>query len=184
MFNLLPSHQKKLLHREYTTRVIVVALAMGSISSLVLFLSLLPAYSLSRSKANFSKEQVAEMKKSLSGEKIENRASFDTIQKLNAAVKQAMVNSPVNEIVTLILKYKTSDITISGFDLSGVQATGRSVTISGVAPTRESLLAFRKSLEKEKTFKNINVPDSNFQKNKDIVFTVSFSVIQGSSTSQ
>ena len=47
------------------------------------------------------------------------------------------------------------------------------IGVQGTAPSRETLLLFRKALEDDVNFKNVNLPISNFVKGSDIKFYLS-----------
>jgi hypothetical protein len=46
----------------------------------------------------------------------------------------------------------------------------KKISISGIAPNREVLLAFRRSLEDDVLFQQVNLPISNFVKGSNIKF--------------
>ena len=55
-------------------------------------------------------------------------------------------------------------------------ATSSTVAVSGISYNREALVSFVKSLEASKVFKNVDLPISNFTKDRDIKFTFRMSV--------
>lgn len=48
------------------------------------------------------------------------------------------------------------------------------ITLSGVSPLREDLISFKESLEKEKSFKDISFPASNWVNKENINFYITF----------
>lgn len=62
-----------------------------------------------------------------------------------------------------------------GSDVIEVNRTIRS-SLSGFAPTRESLLIFKEGLEKDGSFENISFPISNWASKKNINFYVTFDI--------
>ena len=71
---------------------------------------------------------------------------------------------------------KVSRILPSGVYLASFSFTSPAVSFIGYSPTRDLLYELKKNLEAEPAFENINFPASNWVKQKDINFSVSFRV--------
>ena len=69
----------------------------------------------------------------------------------------------------IILK-KMSNIKITDISYENDPLKGRKVSIEGNAPSREILLLFRRALEDDVLFKQVDLPISNFVKGSDIKF--------------
>lgn len=176
MFNILPPQQRKYLTREYSVRLIVVLLAIISLAAIFLFGSLFPAYFLSISKEQTEERALEEAKKVSAAEKVDPHTSFPELKQLADAANAATAGTTTRDIVSAVVAQKGSDIKITGFDIGPIGEGGRPLTVVGIAANRESIQSFKKRLESNKVFKKVVVPLSNFQKNKDIQFTINITV--------
>jgi Tfp pilus assembly protein PilN len=79
-------------------------------------------------------------------------------------VSQKIINAIVLNKVPNI---KINDIT---YDTDG--AKGKRISITGIAPNREVLLAFSKALKDSGLFKQVDLPISNFIKGSNIQFSL------------
>ncbi len=177
MYNLLPYQQKKSLKREYYIRLATVSVSIITILGIFLFLTLLPSYFLSLSKKESSAKQLALARAKVADQKIENHISFTELRSLSDAVLKKIQSRSLNSIIEQILRDKTSGIKITGFDITAPNDAGlRTVGVVGVADNRSSILEFAKKLQADQLFKKVDVPDSNFQKSKNILFTITLTV--------
>ena len=65
-------------------------------------------------------------------------------------------------------------------DLTGSpikQQAGFNIFITGFAPTREDLLLFKQNMEKDSYFKAVNFPIENWVESVNIIFSLSFKII-------
>jgi hypothetical protein len=107
----------------------------------------------------------------------------DANQKIMLLVETKNKISPVHEIIETILARKTFGIAITAFfsEQKTIDGQGRIMTLSGISQNRSTLLFFVNELREEDIFAEVNVPVSNFAKNKDIPFSVSI-LIQDDAT--
>ena len=176
MFNILPPQQRKYLTHEYSVRLTVVLLAIISLAAIFLFGSLFPAYFLSLSKQHSEETTLADAQKASSEEKVDPHTSFAELKSFVDSINHASPAVTAREIINAVVTRKVTDIKITGFDLGSSAEGIRTVTVVGVAANRESIQFFKKRLEGEKLFKKVMVPLSNFQKNKDIQFTINITI--------
>ena len=159
--------------REYRLRLLVVAIACLGVCGVIFFISLLPAYMISSTKESLVDQRFASVQAVALA-----KSDPETLKILSEAkAKLTLIERfgdklPVSAIIDKILFVQGSEIRITGLSFSVEKSTTRDVTISGIAQTRQALLSFSKKLEKEKSFTAITLPVSNFQKNKDIEFTI------------
>lgn len=97
--------------------------------------------------------------------------SQQMIQKISASENG---NIDYSGLIQNILSYRSEQIFINSMEISRSAGTSTSaeVLIIGKADSRESLIDFKKSLEVEKTFRNIDLPVSDLAKSKDIKFSL------------
>ena len=138
---------------------------------------LAPAYVLSGINESVSKSNLdTQSKISLTAV---DQASISTAQDING--KLNLVESAENnkfivseKVINSIIASKSPNIKITRIVyVEKDESTGaKLVTISGIAPSREELLSFRQALEENSSFKNIDLPVSNFVKETNIQFTL------------
>ena len=73
---------------------------------------------------------------------------------------------------------KLTESAISGITLKHVLINDTKVVIEGRAATREILLSFKDALKNSAYFQNLNIPLSNFLKQNNIDFSLTFELKQ------
>jgi Tfp pilus assembly protein PilN len=86
----------------------------------------------------------------------------------NEAAKYLLSRSVINEIIL----NKMPDMKITQISYDSATKTGKTITLRGIAPSRERLLQFRKALEDDSAFKKVDLPISNFVKGSNISFSI------------
>jgi len=194
MINLLPEKNKNNLLMERSKRIILIFcfLVLFFILSLVLFFSIIKIYVgrqiavnqelLTESKERFSQSEVQEVQ-----DKIELANS--SFSKLNTFYNSKVYFSEILERVSGILpdgfylnnlsiKLDVKESKVPKDDGSVDIKVDRKViiTLSGFAPLREDLRAFKEKLEAENGFENIFFPSSNWVNKKNIDFYLVFEI--------
>jgi hypothetical protein len=77
------------------------------------------------------------------------------------------------KVVSAIILKKILGIKITDISYKNDPLLGKTVNLEGTAPSRESLLLFRQALQDDTTFKNVDLPISNFVKGSNIQFYLS-----------
>ena len=157
-------------------RLIVLFLTMLDFCILVAFICLTPSYFLSSVK-NASVNMKLEIQKN-EPLPLPDRQTLDTIKDINNKldlVENAEKNRfPVSEkVINAVLLKKRPDIKITQIFYENNPTQGKKISLLGTAPSREVLLLFRQALEDDPTFKNIDLPISNFVKGSNIQFYLS-----------
>ena len=92
-------------------------------------------------------------------------------QKLNV-IDSSFDYLKITPIINTILSNKTKLIYINSLAYTSNSSTTVTFSINGISGTRESLVSFKKDLDKTALFKNIDLPISNLAKDKDIDFSM------------
>jgi hypothetical protein len=170
---LLPKEERHALRREYRLRLAIITFFFISCAVAIGIASLFPAYFYSREQVLEAKvrEEVLERSRRESGAaEIEKQllTSQAIADKINA--EKAPVVS--EEVVQKIISHKRKDLFINSFTLVAQPSTTTlaSVTLAGRAGTRDALLEFKKALEGDKYFHDIELPLSDIAKNKNITY--------------
>lgn len=176
MFNLLPDHLKEKIKSEYNIRRIIVVfiflIFIGAVSLVFMF----PSWIVSFYKEKDISSQVESTQSSLEADVATFAA---TIKQINAELKTidtTLAYKKVIPVINTVLSQKTSSIQINGINFESDDSATASVFIEGVSATRGALLAFVKSLEETKSFKTVDLPISNFAKEKNISFSLNLKI--------
>ncbi len=176
MINLIPPEEKKRLIRNFYYRVAVVFVVATSFAVLVSTVAITPAYFLSVVKKNLAesrlKNQLAEPVP------IPDQQTLALVEDLNSKLgviekAQSQKFSVSERVITEIILKKLVDIKIHQISYESDETEGKKIMIRGIAPSRERLLLFRRALEDDSYFKQVDLPISNFIKGSNIQFSLS-----------
>jgi Tfp pilus assembly protein PilN len=177
MINLIPKEQKKKMTVDFYYRLAILFLLLGSFCVFVATAALLPAYFISAKKNSIVNAKLQIQKDeplSTSGEQ-----SLATVKDVNS--KLGIVESGENnqfvistKIIDAVISDKTPGIQITQISYQNDPTTGRKVTLVGIASTRAALLSFEQALQNDPGFKNVDLPISNFVKESDLQFDLTF----------
>ncbi|MDQ3245070.1 MAG: PilN domain-containing protein [bacterium] len=174
MINLLPKEEKELLVKDFYMRFAVIFFGFLSLAILIASVLLFPSYLFSQTNKDAVLQKLETQKNSPVPESEEGNSLI--IQELNKKIstietinKDKFVVS--ENIVKKIILDKMSDIKIISMVYSK-DSLGKKVTINGIASSRERLLLFRRKLEGDIFFKQVDLPISNFIKGSNIQFSL------------
>lgn len=179
MLNLLPSQQKIAIQKEYSARRYIVAFGFV-ISVLAISLALLsPSYFSTRTRAKIAGDELKFVKQAIDAE----LPSAELVSELSAAVKHAEALKPLAKPVSVyelvrIFEGKPKTIKISDISFSDQTGDRPVFTLRGMAQDRESLTAFGRTLESRVEFESVDLPISNFVKERDIDFSMTIALKQ------
>lgn len=172
MSNLLPKREQTLLKKEYSLRRIIVLLFLFSAVLGISFVLLFPSYILSRvnkTEAAIRLQAAQRTMQTKSGDDIS--ASVRDAKDKARALQISQKMHSVYDLVRLFEK-KSEEIKINEMYYNRSEEGVVTLAIKGKAGTRESLTAFRRQLEAQPEFLSINLPISNFAKDRNIEFSV------------
>ena len=171
-YTFLPNLEKSSLIREYRIRALIVLLFFISISIVIGIGSLFPAYIYSSLEEKIHLRQVTDLRKT------SDDATVTAIQKQLAA-SSAILNTVSNNIGTNIysqaLNSRVStrgNINLNSFAFERPTSNTLNVTISGIAPTRKDLLAFKNRLQGLSSKTTVDLPLSTLAKDSDVSFSI------------
>ncbi len=173
MLNLLPQKQKILLQKEYSGRRMIVWLGSIALALVISLILLSPSYFLTRIRAEEARGELESAKRALDAElpPKEMLAEFQAAVRNAEALKPLTKSLSVYELVKLF-EARPKTIRITGISFSE-QAEGRpTIVVNGRAENRDGLTAFGRALEERVEFATVNLPVSNFVKEKDIDFSM------------
>lgn len=173
--NLLPPERQRALSRIYLTRLSIVGAAFIIALTVASAVLLLPTYMFLTQSAESKEKRLAAVNAALA-------TSDETVlsERLAALTKDAAIlatladNPSVGESIRAILSVPRSGITVSGFSYAFERAAGsRTVSLTGVAATRDALWRYQLALEDAPSILSASLPVSAYAKDADISFTIS-----------
>lgn len=170
--SFLPNQEQKILKRGYRIRATIVLLFFLSIAGLVGIGSLFPSYIHVYTEERSELEKVASLRenKDTSGlVAIEKELQSDTA-KISVLSKISTTVHPSSLIEDMV--NTRGQVRLTSIVLSSVSTSTAVIVIQGVAPTRESLVAFKTRLEGLAIGNKVDLPISGFAKSRDIPFSL------------
>ncbi len=176
MINLIPNEEKKKMSKDFYFRLITLIFIMLSASALTASIAILPAYFLSFVGENFINAKLESQEDEYASLSEQNALMVvkDLENKLNL-VENAQKNQPAfsQKVINEIILKKIPNIKITEISYQNDPKMGEKINISGKALSREVLLSFRRALENDTAFSEVDLPISNFVKGSDIKFYLS-----------
>ncbi|MSU55460.1 MAG: hypothetical protein EXS46_02890 [Candidatus Taylorbacteria bacterium] len=177
MFNLLPQQEQRAALKEYRLRLATVALFFLCILGVVALVSLAPSLFLSYQN-EFDLESVYEpLSKGVDMHLKDD--PFDVAKNTDmkvATLSRGLSDSYAYELFAEIIKSRSSDIKIDGLYFSHQSENARTMIVTGLAKSRDSLRSFSEDLRGKKIFSEVSVPPSNFANAVDIKFSISVKI--------
>ena len=177
MFNLLPESIKNEIRKEYNFRRMVTVFIFLIFIGATMLVFVFPSWIVSVYKEKQINLQAQETNQAESVAKI--KAVSAEINKINAELKTidtALEYKKVLPILNTILSKRPSAILVNEITYDSKGPTSAVVLLEGVSATRGSLLTFVKSLEDSNSFKSVDLPISNFAKDKNIFFSLTLTI--------
>ncbi len=175
MVNLLPKSVKWKLTIDYYVRFVAVVFTVLAVILGMGIALLVPSYLFARAEAEISAGYVATTKETAG---LRERAGSGSVIML-LAERMKIIKDYERPPITAQIFSKLQAPLPSNVSLQkiSVKYTGRGtgeILISGVAGTRNALLAYAQALQKENAFSGVIVPVSQLSLDKDIDFSLSF----------
>ena len=158
---------------DFYFRFFTVLFVAFGISVLIAAIVLLPSYFFSVVKKDSAITKLETQKKEPVPEIDQETllAIKNLKNKINLVEKAETSKFSVSQkVVSEIILKKMPDIKINSISYENDPVKNKLIKINGVAPSRERLLIFRKTLEEDPAFSTVNLPISNFVKGSDIEF--------------
>lgn len=175
MTNLLPPLERKKIVRMYRMRAASAGLVIIGVSFLVGAVLLLPSLFLTESRKGSIEEQAKVIEDSISTRSVMDfESAIDlTRKKLLALPKENIFPSM---LIEEILKEKPRSVSLSEFSFQRTGEQEGTLSIEGVAASRDTLVAFNNALEKNEYFIDVSLPISDLAANRDIQFSMTMRV--------
>lgn len=183
MFTIITEQYAKILRRDYRIRLATVLLYGISFALIIGACALIPSYMLSKEKLVTASQDLQSLKtrREESGAAKQEKEIFtsrDLINKVNSHISPITLYSVVESIVSS----RSSGISLTQMSVdTGSVAANKdgglgTISVSGVASDRDSLLAFKHNLEKNGRFIKVELPLSDLAKSRNIDFSIKASI--------
>lgn len=170
--SFLPIPEQTILKRVYRVHVVIVALFLLSVVGLIGLGSLFPAFISAYTEEHMQLDTVASLKESKDtseSSKIQKELQADGA-KITVLGQVATTVRP-SAVIARVVEVRGT-VRISSIILSDVSSTTAVIVMQGVAPTRESLVAFKTRLEALSPGNKADLPISGFARSKDLPFSI------------
>ena len=180
-YTLLPEKEMRNLRREYRVMIFILLMFFCSSAILIGIASLFPAYilSLTQEKESSTKQEVLKKDRAISGiDSIidEFKKTSEILNKLKTNKKEEVFSQTIKSVID----NRIPNITYNSIFMDRVEDNNQEmqIEIQGISSTRESVLAFKKSLESNPFISKIEFPISDLIKTKNISYAVRFRLKQ------
>ena len=179
MINLIPNAEKKEIIKGFYWRLVVLFFVMMGVSFIIAFVAILPPYFLSSVKNRIADTNLEALKNEPALEP--NSKTLKTVEDLKTKltlIEKTQNNkfSVLEKVINIVLIKKMDNIKINSISYYDDSLKGKKIKIQGSASSREVLLSFRQKLEDDITFKNVDLPISNFIKGSNIQFNLNLTL--------
>ncbi len=167
---LLPHAEKHLLRKEYRVRALIVLAFALSVAGLVGIAALMPAFARTVSERRLV-DSLIQQKKSDSAADATLERELAAGQSLLEDLQVGLTATDISGVVQSIAGAR-KDVSIRSFSVSRVATGTIETVIQGVAPTRDSLLAFKSRLESLNPGNKADLPLSTLVASKNIPYSI------------
>lgn len=185
MINLLPQKAKQELQQEQRLRLLLILLFIFAIALVCFALMLGVMKTYITGSLLVQESQIALLQERFS----KDNSALAEIQTFNETISQVSRFIKSSRSVSLVLESLEGILPVGiylttfDYDPPGVQMKGQEVvpmpariSVAGFASTRETLFAFRESIEKHPLFSDLSFPASNWVLPQDIRFSFHTSI--------
>ncbi len=168
--NILPQLEKDAISKGYKTRIFVTSFWTAFFTFVLCSVLLLPVYIVANSKLS----EMEEWNK-LNSKAVKEQADIINAPRLlNQKVLLVMQNIesiPVADKIIEVTNAPNYGVVIKRISYEKIK-----IIVSGSAPNRDSLLSFKKEVDKIDFVKSTFVPVGDFAKDKDLTFTMTINI--------
>lgn len=175
--NLLPFFRQRALMHEYLFRLGTTIVVLFSALVLIAAILVIPTYVFLSSSASTKTARLAEIKSTYSIDETLLSSRLVALSH-NTATLIALSNGPsASKVISAVLSVSRPGVTLSGFGYAmGSVGNKSTLTISGIAATRESLRGYQLALQGYPFVAAASLPVSAYAKDADISFTITITL--------
>ncbi len=171
MFTFLFDDYRARIMGKYKSRFAIIYAFMLGVLFIFGSVLTIPTYILLESRLSAAKLEDSVIVKTSSETGAPIDSEITAIKRRISVIEIDSAEVPIGTILERILSKKGNDIRIEGIALRRNSERG-SISITGVAPSRDSLVALSKRLQGEPSFINVDLPVGSLTRSKDVPFTI------------
>ncbi len=169
---LVPTHERKIIRKEYHIRVWIVAFFAVSVAGAIGVAALFPAFMKASLEERLQPDSIASLEKSKNANgitAIEQELGTDKIllSALGEGSDRRLISTEIETVIAVKGTVKFTSMSVGRAD-DGVAR----IVVQGVAPTRESLLSFKTRVESQIAGTVATLPISQLAKSSNIQFSM------------
>lgn len=175
MFNVLPDNFKKVIKSQYKKRRLVVCFLAVILLQISFFIFILPSYIfLVTEKRNLLAESQRSEVSNVLGNNITASKVFRNVNNDLFVLSSDIEQNNIEDFLSKLISLEGAEIKIKEIVYKNKTATATTTTIvlRGVALNRNALLLFSNIIKADSLFGNVDLPVSNFVKDKNIDFSM------------
>lgn len=173
MHTYLPETQKKELRKEYIVRLLIVICSTLLVITICTIIFMLPAYFVSYAGRTESlKKTEAFSEKGVATETKEVEAQVKAIIDVTNRFADGLGKMNALQAISLAHTALVPGVSIQGIEFTYTASTTVDLRVSGIAKTRETLIAYKKKVETNPMVAKADLPVSDLAKSKDISFVL------------
>lgn len=172
MFTFLPDNYKNQAVKEYRLRLVALYLCLACIFLISGATSALPTFAIIQAEKSALTEERDSIIKNLKENPETLEKEVSSLNRKIDTLTSTLTSKSIIQILESVLSEKRDGIVIQSISLKRGGENG-TITIGGVASSRDTLVAFSKRLESKPLFSHTDLPVGSFTKNKNIPFTIS-----------
>ena len=171
--NLLPEERVRSLRQLYFLRLAVVSVLLLSGVAIVHGVLLLPSYLYVRAQIAERTVSLATLSAALAGsEEREISSRVAALAEDSAYLARLSTLPKASTAISSIIALPRPGIRLTGFSFASKEGAEATMSVSGIAATREALRTFEQSLSDEPYVSAADLPISAYAKERDISFTI------------
>lgn len=168
--NILPQTIKDEISSGYKRRIFITSFWATFFILVVCSVIFLPDYIIARSKLDEIKGRKEINNKAASDQTNIVSAPRTINQKVNLILQSATMASVAERVIAM------ANAPTSGIVVNKISYQKPKIVISGRAPTRDSLISFKKEVDKIDFVMTSSIPVGDFAKDKDLTFTMTVNI--------
>lgn len=169
--SFLPNLEQEKLNREYHIRLLIVTFLFLSTVGLIGAASLFPTFIQINIESREQQEKINALKKDNNKSGAVALAKELKIHQIKMSAIGSNNNGQAYSLIQNVISHRNL-IRINHIAIETMSTSSASLRLDGIAPTRESLIAFKALLEKLEPGTKVDLPISGLAKNKDIQFSI------------
>ncbi len=179
MFNLLPDNLKNSIKKDYNLRRLIVVLLFLIFIQISFMVFLFPIWLSSYYKEKEYITMRDEMNSNLSVLNIASTTSNIKTLNNNLAIMDKVLSYPkIVHYLNVVFLNKSKSILIDDISYVDTNEKSATLTVEGKSVTREALLTFVKNLQTSGAFSSVDLPISNYAKDKDLDFSIKLTIAE------